>query len=301
MAGLGISPPRSLSISPEEKKQIARRQVEETADELGMNLEGELDRVDVGDLGLYTNAVTVSSSRGTEIIFDRSNFFRKPEEDQTHTTAHELIHVKQFNNSLDKWAREEFNVSDEFARELGSNYNSAADMEGETEAILEPLFPGQKSSYPYFKTRKEREWSSKGIDVESELVQEIEDFEKEILSEYREVYSSVSGDNIYFEAGNIDGSEYMVTVYGLGAGEFGEDITESYIEELSGEGNDYDGLAEEIEKYLQAIHPRLGRYNTFSGYEVDGKGKNGFDNPVPDDIGVPSPPDSDYSQDAKAK
>ncbi len=255
-----------------------------------MDLDGELDGVDIGNLGPYTVAATTPTPTGARVILDQHNYFRQPEKGQKRTMAHEFGHVKQFNNSLDDWMRNEFNVSDEFAEELGSNYGSVADMEGEIEAILDPLFPGQKSSYPYWKFAKEREWGSKGLDVESELVKEMEEFEKEILSEYREVYSSEKAQNFYTEAGNIDGTEYLITVQGPGAGDLGEEIAEDYLEGLA--GDDYEeGLAGELEEYIPNFREKLlGRYTNSSDYDVEyGKGENGFDNPVPDDVGVVTP------------
>lgn len=202
------------------------------AEEYGLDVEKELDKVGVKYLGTYVSARTSKQGPDLRIDFDSHNFINKTREEQNRTVLHELIHVKQFNNSLGKWASEEFNVSEEFSDKLdGTICEDVKSIEGETEMILSTLIPEQEVSYPYAKSQKQLELESDGIDAESELMDEIEEEAGQIMDEYREIENIQIEENIYVEEGSIIGEDYTVAVLGEEAPTKGPKQVEEYLTE----------------------------------------------------------------------
>lgn len=223
---IGIS--SSFLQNPREE-DISQR-VFEVAEEYGLDVEEELDRVGVKYLGSYVNARTSSQGAVIRIDFDSQNFFEKSKPEQKRIILHELIHVKQFENSLSDWTKNQFDVSEEFAEKLdGTIWEDVKSVEGETEMILGNMFPEMGSSYPYAQDSKQREMEGLGINVESELTVEAEHALAEVVENYRQVDESWEGENIYIEEGSVQGINYEVAVTGYG--EDPEEAVESYIEE----------------------------------------------------------------------
>jgi hypothetical protein len=216
--------------SPPIKEEELERRVFEVAEEYGLDVVKELDEVGVKYLGTYVNARTSKEGPKLRIDFDSRNFFKQSREEQKRTILHELIHIKQFNNSLDEWAKEEFDVSDKFAEKLdGTIWEDVKSIEGETELILSSFFPEEDSSYPYAQSSKERELDSQDLDIDSEITEEIEDEASEILDEYREIENKEFEENIYIEEGSIAGTDYRVAVMGEDAPDKGPAQVEDYL------------------------------------------------------------------------
>ncbi|MFB6100418.1 MAG: hypothetical protein ABEK16_04035 [Candidatus Nanohalobium sp.] len=226
------------TAKPREEK--IRERVFQVAEDYGLDIEQELDEVGVKYLGTYVNARTSKAGSKLRIDFDFRNFFKQSEEEQRRTILHELIHVKQFNNSLDEWAQDEFDVSDRFAEKLdGTIWEGVKSVEGETELILSSFFPEENSSYPYAESSKERELDSLGLDIDSEITDEIEDEAEEILDEYREIDNIEIEENSYLEEGSIGDFDYSVAVMGEDAPEKGPRQVEDYLTGEIEKGVDY--------------------------------------------------------------
>jgi hypothetical protein len=230
-----------VSLQQDSRKQEMEERVFDVAEDYGLDVEEELDEVGVKYLDTYVNARTSKEGPNLRIDFDSHNFFKKSEEEQRRTILHELIHIKQFNNSLDDWAQDEFDVSEEFAEKLdGTIWEGVKSVEGETELILSSFFPEDNSSYPYAQSSKERELESRGLDIDSEITDEIEEEAEEILGEYREIDSVEIEENSYLEEGSIGDLEYEVAVMGEDAAEQGPEIVEDYLTQEVEEAIEYD-------------------------------------------------------------
>jgi hypothetical protein len=207
------------------RQEEIERKVFQVAEEYGLDVEKELDEVGVKYLGTYVNARTSKAGSKMRIDFDSHNFFQMPEERQRRTILHELIHVKQFNDSLDSWAQDEFDVSEDFAEKLsGTIWEGVKSVEGETELILSSFFPEEDSSYPYAQSSKESELENLGLDIDSEITEEIEEEAEDILEGYREIEDSWEEGEVYMEEGSIGDVEYSVAVFG---GD--EEVAEEYL------------------------------------------------------------------------
>ena len=237
-----------VSLQQDSRKQEMEERVHEVAEEYGLDIEEELDEVDVKYLGTYVNARTSKEGPNLRIDFDSHNFFNQSEEEQRRTILHELIHIKQFNNSLDEWAQDEFDVSDEFAEKLGGTiWEGVKSVEGETELILSSFFPDDDSSYPYAQSSKERELESRGLDIDSEITDEIDEEAEDILDEYREIDNIEIEENSYLEEGSIGDIDYSVAVMGEDAPEKGPRQVEDYLTSEIEDSLEY--ASESIEAY----------------------------------------------------
>lgn len=236
------------------KQELLEEQVFQVAEQYGLEIKEELDEIGVRYLGKYVNARTSWEGSDLRIDFDSQNFFKKTEAEQKRIMLHELIHVKQFNNSLSDWTREQFDISDGFAEKLENTiWEDVRSIEGETELILSNLFPEMNSSYPYELESKQRELEGANIDVDSELTREVEEMTEEIVARYREVEESWSEENIYIEKGSINGFEYEVAVTGEEIGNAEEKVSD-YIEE-------------KVEEYLTSAEETYSSAEYLEGYD----------------------------------
>ena len=243
-----------MSLAPvmeDPKKEGIRKKVFQVAEDYGLDIGQELDEVGVKYLGTYVNARTSKAGSKMRIDFDSHNFFQMPEEKQKRTILHELIHIKQFNDSLDAWARDEFDVSEDFAEKLsGTIWEGVKSVEGETELILSSFFPEEDSSYPYAQRSKESELENLGLDIDSEITEEIEEEAENILEGYREVEDSWEEDDVYMEEGSIGDLEYSVAIFG---GD--QEAAEEYLKgEIAGEMEPGYGLEEDYVPATKESH-----------------------------------------------
>jgi len=223
------------------KQEELEERVQRVAEDYGLEIEAELDEVGVKYLGTYINAQASKQGTNFRIDFDSTNFFKMDEERQRRTILHELIHIKQFNNSLSNWAKKEFDASEELADKLdGTIWEDVRSVEGETELILSNFFPEEESSYPYAQSRKEKEFE--GIDLEEEFDTE-EDLE-DIIDEYKVEADSWKEEDLYVEEGEFKGEEYSVVV-------FGADNPEDKVEEYLVDTFNYGEHQPEIPEYNQ--------------------------------------------------
>lgn len=189
-------------------KENLNERVLEVAEDYNLEIQEELDEVGVKYLGTYVNAQASKVGSKFRIDFDSTNFFKQSEERQRRTILHELIHIKQFNNSLSDWAENEFDVSEEVSEKLdGTIWEDVRSVEGETELLLSTLMPEQESTYPYAEKRKEKQFDD--IDLEEEL-----GINEQEHSIYRDIEDITVEENIYIEEGQKQGKKYEVTVIG---------------------------------------------------------------------------------------
>ena len=228
----------SLKQKQGRKKELEER-INRVAKQYGLDIEGELDEVGVKYLGTYVNAQASKQGTNFRIDFDSTNFFKMNSERQRRTILHELIHIKQFNNSLSDWAKDEFNASEELAEKLdGTIWEDVKSIEGETELILSNFFPEEESSYPYARSRKEKEFESIDLDEEFDTEDELDD----IIEEYKLEENSWKEEDMYLEEGEFKGEEYSVAV-------FGADNPEEKVEEYLVDTFNYGEHNQEIPEY----------------------------------------------------
>lgn len=174
-----------MVIGVEKPRKSSKRRLQEKVDKVSK--EFQLNAVENIETGyLEENAVARTSFDGMNIgiKFDRHDFFQLPEKQKKKVILHELLHVKQFQNSLGDWLRTSFRASEKFIREFESLKN-VDDMEGEVEILVENLMPEiNSSSYPHQKERREREIKQKGLNPEEELLEEVKELEREIIRGY---------------------------------------------------------------------------------------------------------------------
>jgi len=168
-------------------------------------------------------------------------FFEMGDKQQYKTILHECIHVKQFRDEIDEWLEDKFNASDEFIREVEKSSNPLyrKDVEGITEVLTDTILPFDVGTgYPYEKRRKDAELEAKGFDVESELVENMEDEFDRLIDNYKNIYSSFEIGSLYIENGEFNGKDYLAIIP-----DGGESSVNEYLTEISSE-EDYTDFLE---------------------------------------------------------
>lgn len=216
-----------FQLDPDVKDAVARKKFTEVSEEYGL----EADDVKVEfDSSLPYNVLgrtempRYSDDEVTIKVGDR--FMEADEYQQEKTMVHEGIHSLQFKNEVDDWLREEFNASESFIREVerSSDPLYEKEIEGITEVLTDNILPFDVGTgYPYEKRMKQDELEAKGFDVESELMDDIDDELESIGDDYFQVYQTFEVGNVYMEKGSIGDLDYtMITV--------GDDITDYRLE-----------------------------------------------------------------------
>lgn len=164
---------------------------------------------------------------------------------QDEVLFHESMHGLEGKNRLMPELRYRKGISKDFHDDLVTafNYGGIDDTEGVVQALAAEL---NDSTVPdYFRRYETRDthdrWRSKGLDPESELAGEIQEFRQEVIDEAagREVYDIEIDEGLYFEYGEFMGEEYGVAVTGEDAEIYGTEIADQYLEDL------YEGLDSE--------------------------------------------------------
>jgi hypothetical protein len=241
----------TTGLDAEIKEEIARKRLYEVSEKYNMGIEDvevEFDSTLPYNVLGRTTKHRYSGSDPKVVVGD--SFLEANEAEQLRTMAHEGFHVKQFRDEETNWLQNEFGISQDFSREVDKawKYGDVSDIEGITELVVDNLMPFGSSGYPYEKKKKEKELEAKGIDVESELVEDIENEIYGIIDEYKQVWNSFEQGGLYFEEGSI--GDFSYTAVSLGEYEpeekineyLGEILTEDY-EEMLEEDYPSDGLA----------------------------------------------------------
>ena len=222
-------------IDPELSEELAKQRLETVSEKYGMDVED----VDVNfDPNIPYNVLgrTVDQGSHQEIKVGR-RFVEASEYEQLETMAHEGFHVKQFRGDEIDWLQNEFGASDELSREVRKSWNSGdiSEIEGITEVVVDHLMPFETSSgYPYEKRMKQNQLEARGIDVESELTQRIDNEIDRFVEGYKDVYSSFETDSLYVETGEIGAASYI----GISYEEDPEQSINSYLAEKLTESPD---------------------------------------------------------------
>ncbi len=234
-----------IGVTADSKNPTAGVQdrVNRVSEEFGLEAGSEIDRIEIDYLPQDILAQTRFNGARTELVFNRHRFSRIPEVEKRRTVLHELLHVKQFNNTLSDWLRQRFGVSEEFVKEMSGR--TVSDMEGEVELIIDKILPQDlPSSYPHEKERRERELKQKGIDPETELMEDIEKMEQEVMDAY------TSGREFSYGAQELSQTGYLDT--GFNYQQF-QDRYLTDFEESWGEIDGYLGTAENSMQYNTAV------------------------------------------------
>lgn len=229
-------------VDPELKEEIARKRIREVSDKYNMGIEDvevEFDSTLPYNILGRTTASRYGNSEPKVVVGE--SFLEANEVEQLRTMAHEGFHVKQFRDEETDWLQDEFGVSEDFSREVERAWQTGKvdEVEGITEVVVDKMLPFGSSGYPYQKRAKEKELEAKGIDVESELVEDIEDEIYGVIDEYKEVWNSFEHGDLYFEEGAVGGFSY--TAVSLAEYE-PEDKINEYLGEILTE--DYDKMLE---------------------------------------------------------
>lgn len=270
-----ITPNSDYSLN--DREQYLWNQLDEAERVTDLDLD-VFDDVEV-DYNLPDNVPAATKHEGSPLYSNTTlavseDFFYLPEAEQNHILTHEGVHGNMFNGDLDNQLRD-LGLSDEsidfFKKKLNS---SESEMEGATEYLTQLLDPNSDRlslrSYPYETQKIRKEAESEGLDVESEIAEEIEAYTDSILSEYtgREVYKVEVTDDYRLEQGRIGDLHYSSL-----------EIYEDDLEGLLDGDEDYlSEAAEEIQDYMDEMSDRyeaVEEYLTDIDYELEyGEGAN---------------------------
>lgn len=215
------------------KEAVARKKFSEVSDRYGLDIDDvnvEFDDTLPYDV-LGRTAMPRYSEDGLTVSVGEK-FLEADERRQEKTMLHEGIHVKQFQDEVDEWLREEFNASEDFVREVEKSSDPLyeKEIEGITEVLTDTILPFEAGTgYPYEKRSKMSELNAKGIDVESELMQDIDEEFGSLAADYNNVYDSFEVGDLYIETGNFAGLEYAAVASGY---ENGECLVNEYLVEI---------------------------------------------------------------------
>lgn len=230
-------------LDPETKKAVAEKKLQEVSERHGLGITDDVNLVFDNSLPykvLGRTSMPRYSEEGITVSVG-DQFFELDERKQEKTMLHEGIHVKQFQNEIDEWLENEFNASEEFIKEVENSSDPLyeKDIEGITEVLTDTILPFDLGTgYPYEKRSKMSELESKGFDVESELVDDIENEFNELVESYKEVYESFEFGEFYFETGRLNGVRYNALVAGY---DDTEKAVNEYLMDVELE-DDYSGL-----------------------------------------------------------
>ena len=169
---------------------------------------------------------------------------------QQHVLSHEGIHALDFDDELIPQLKDSRNVSGDAAQRISVlKDRGREEKEGVTQAINKRIMPDASSHYFYPDETREVEslLEQSGTDLDSELLEDIEDTEREVLDGYREINSQIAVRGLYLEEGSVNGTDYAVMVMGDGAEVYGEDLAGDYLSEEMGVGlteMDYDDFVD---------------------------------------------------------
>jgi len=165
-----------------------------------------------------------------------------PENIKEEIAIHEAIHVLDHNNKLIEQLDRKKGISEEFRKELQRNflYGDENRKEGTTQLIASKMSENDNNYfYPYETSKIQQEMVGKDINVESELLEDMENFEEKIIEQYAGIYGSeIKENNLYVEEGYVGGIDYKLEIYneGLGVLYFEEKDKEDLFDENYLEG-----------------------------------------------------------------
>lgn len=246
-----------MSVAPGKSKsreQKAWDRLDELEEDSGLGVSEAFDKVEI-DHELPRNVPAATQFDDYQLMMGNltkeepeallklnDTFFYLDPGKQDEVLFHESMHGLEGKNRLMPELRYRKGISEDFQDDLVTafNYGDIDSTEGAVQALAAEL--NNSNIGDYFRRYETREthdrWREKGLDPESELSGEIEDFRQDVIDEGagREIYDIEVKEGLYFEYGSFMGEEYAVAVSGEEAEVYGNKVADQYIEDL------YDGL-----------------------------------------------------------
>ncbi|MFB6192642.1 MAG: hypothetical protein ABEK00_00150 [Candidatus Nanohaloarchaea archaeon] len=237
------------------------RQLEKAEEAAGLNFSDSIDKVERKPMdslaSMERRGYGVGPvSYGENVLNVSPEFDYLDPELQEHVLSHEGIHALDFDNRLVPELKDSFNISSQAAQRLSVLKDSSTEArEGVTQALNKRITPDPRSDYfyPYETQQVEQVLEDEGMDLDSELLEDIEEAQKDILEEYRDIDARIVDEGVYLEYGSINDTDYSVMVIGDGAETYGEKLADNYLldnEKGLTEINYEDFLETDLENYV---------------------------------------------------
>ncbi|QKQ98130.1 hypothetical protein GKQ38_01160 [Candidatus Nanohaloarchaea archaeon] len=234
--------------------------VDQVEDETGLDFSESIDDIEKKEMpalaSMEKRTYSIDGQEYDRNVLNISNTFDylNPELQQ-HVLSHEGIHALDFENELVPQLEASRNISPDAAQRISVLKDQGRDRkEGVTQAINKRIAPDASSHYFYPDETREVEQllEQNGTDLDSELLEETQSLEEDIVDAYREIDAQVSAPGLYFEYGSFNGTDYSVMVLGEDAEAYGGNLTDDYLldEEKGLTDLDYDEFVDaDLEKY----------------------------------------------------
>ncbi|AOV95143.1 hypothetical protein AQV86_04440 [Nanohaloarchaea archaeon SG9] len=253
-----------MSVAPgksKEREQKTWDRLEELEQKAGLNVSEAFDRIET-DSSLPTNVPAATKFDDYQLMIGElideepeallklnDTFFYLDPGKQDEVLFHESMHGLEGKDRLMPELRYRKGISKEFEDDLVTafSYGGIDSTEGIVQALAAELNDSNVGDYfRRYETRDTRDrWRNKGLDPESELAGEIEEFRRDVIDEDagREIYGVEAEEGLYFEYGEFLGEDYSIAVSGEGAEVYGKEVADQYLGDL------YEGLDEvEVEE-----------------------------------------------------
>lgn len=231
--------------------------LESLGSETGLNFSDSIDDIERDN---NTSALASMEKRetpyGQENILHISNRFDylNPEL-QSHVLSHEGIHALDFDDRLVPELKASRGISEDTAYRISMLKDQGRDeKEGVTQAINKRINPDPNSHYfyPGETSRMESLLEDGDGNLNSELLEEMNDLEEQVIDNHREINTQLTGEGVYIEYGSFNDADYSVMVLGEGAESYGEKLAGEYLgqEDIDLQDMDYEDFVEaDLEKY----------------------------------------------------
>ncbi len=235
------------------------KHLEEAEDVTELNITDAFDSVKRTRLPQDVPAATRTeyglNEANTELLLDY-DFEKLSESEMLNASIHEGLHALDHKGILEE-ELESIGVDPEVSSHIDSLTDGPLEVEeGTIQAVSNALDPngGSNYAYPYETQMVESYLEQEGIDLESELAEDIQDTKMDLVDEYRDVYARFSTDNLYFEAGSIGDQEYGVMAIGDNADVYGEEMADSIVEDIvENYGIEAEGYSPEEQDYEEEL------------------------------------------------
>lgn len=230
--------------------------IQSVEDETGLNFSDSIDDIEKNNMSALASMEKRRSVYGDKNILHISDEFDylNPEL-QSHVLSHEGIHALDFNDQLVPQLKASRGISDDTAYRISALKDEGREeKEGITQAINKRINPDPSSHYfyPGETSRMESLLEEGGQDLNSELLEEMNDLEDEVVDSYRDIDAQLVGAGVYIEYGSFNDVDYSVMVLGEGAEAYGEEIAGEYMnqQEIDLQDMSYDEFVDsDLEKY----------------------------------------------------
>lgn len=257
-----------MSVTSQDSRiQQIEARLEEVGEKTGLNTD-VFDKIELDD-SLPENIPAATKLkqepyRLLTLIANPSLLYR-PRADQGLVLTHEAVHGNDFNYTLLPQLSDagmDYETNGFLKSKLDGDLE---EKEAATELIARTLFPltdmSYTKGYPYETDKLIHEAEQKGLELDSGLTREIEQYTADLIDRHadHEVFDRETRENRSFEYGRIGNVPYI----GL---------------ETREQGKEPEGLAEDIQNYLEELadeYDEIDEYLTESDYEMEyGEGSN---------------------------